>query len=138
MDFDVVDYVIRYDCLYNTGNYFYKDAFKSNDGLNVPIIRSHNFWENIQSECFGIAILENRDDGLIAKCKFNETDMGKIARDVVKDKDYGLSIYANGIDYDTLGYPAMVKHIKSGHVLAVILVPMAAMSRPKVSDAGDK
>lgn len=138
MEYDVIDYVIRYDCLYNTGNNFYKDAFKANDGRYVPIVRSDNVRENILNECAGIATLENRGDGLVAKCIFNETDLGKIARDAVNAKEYGLSIYANRIDYDTLGYPVTVKNIKSGWVLAVILVPMPGMPKPKNRDVGDE
>ena len=138
MNFDITDYVIRYNCLYNTGNIFYEGAFKINDGRTVSIVRSGDVPNNILNECFDSAILENRDDGLVAKCLFSKNDLGKIAKDAVNQQEYGLSIYANNINYDTLGYPVTVKNIKSGWVLAVILVPMCAIPRPKTSDAGDE
>lgn len=137
MKFDIIDYVVRYDCLYDSGYKFYKDAFKVNDGMDAPIVRNTNVRNNILNECLGIATLENREDGLVAKCIFNETDLGKIAKDAVNAKEYGLSIYANRIDYDALAYPVTVKNVKSAWVLAITLAPMAGIPKPENSDAGD-
>ena len=129
----VCDYIVRYDCLYNTNHIFAKGCFKSSNDYLVPIVyvgHGHD-WSNPQY-CVGHAVLENREDGMVAKCSFLHDDVGQIAKDLfVNTKEYGLSVYANGIQYDELHYPSTTKKILSARVIAVILVPTEGMPRVK-------
>ena len=55
-------------------------------------MHQHNAPENI----LGHAILENRPEGVYAYCTFNDTESGRIGKQLVAHKDIvGLSIYAN-------------------------------------------
>lgn len=71
-----------------------KDAFKGNDGQTVPLVWNHQ--HNDPLNVLGHALLENRDEGVYAYCKFNETESGKNAKLLVEHGDVSaLSIYAN-------------------------------------------
>ena len=76
------------------GRTIMKDAFIDNDGTQVPLVwnHQHNDVENV----LGHALLENRDDGVYAYCTFNESESGKMGRELVRHGDVNqLSIYAN-------------------------------------------
>jgi hypothetical protein len=71
-----------------------KDAFKDNDGATVPLVWGHN--HDDPNRVLGHALLENRDEGVYAYCKFNDTESGKTAKLLVQHGDVNaLSIYAN-------------------------------------------
>jgi HK97 family phage prohead protease len=71
-----------------------KDAFKHNDGQTVPLVWNHQ--HNDPLNILGHAMLENREEGVYAYCKFNETESGKNAKLLVEHGDVSaLSIYAN-------------------------------------------
>lgn len=71
-----------------------KDAFKDNDGAQVPLIWNHDHSD--PSNVLGHAILENREDGVYAYCSFNDTDKAKGAWSQVQHGDIkSLSIWAN-------------------------------------------
>jgi len=73
-----------------------KDAFKENDGQTVPLVWQH--MHNDPGNILGHALLENRDDGVYAYCKFNDTEAGRNAKLLVKHGDIkSLSIYANNL-----------------------------------------
>ena len=124
-------YIARYDCLYNTNHIFAKGCFKSSDDHLVPIVYVGNGHDWRYSDChIGYAVLENRDDGLVAKCSFNHNTEGQIAKDlVVNTKECGLSVYANMIEYGKSDQSSTVKTILSAKVAAVILVPTERMPR---------
>lgn len=125
-NFDFVDYILRYDKLYDSNVVFYKDSFKTSDGLVRPIVMTGD--AHMLEGCLGEAILENREDGVVAKCRFNETDRGKAVKDIFATTDkYGISVYANGIRYDDLDRPSPILKVKSANVWAVIVVPKARM-----------
>lgn len=76
------------------GRTIMKDAFKDNDGATVPLVWGHN--HNDPNRVLGHALLENRDEGVYAWCKFNDTESGKTAKLLVQHGDVSaLSIYAN-------------------------------------------
>lgn len=76
------------------GRTIMKDAFKHNDGQTVPLVWNHQ--HNDPNEVLGHALLQNRDEGVYAYCKFNETETGKTAKLLVQHGDIvALSIYAN-------------------------------------------
>ncbi len=67
---------------------------KHNDGQTVPLVWNHQ--HNDPLNVLGHALLENRDEGVYAYCKFNETESGKNAKLLVEHGDVSaLSIYAN-------------------------------------------
>lgn len=129
-NFDYIDYVLRYDILHNTNNIFINGAFKADDGRSVPIVHTgdgHNCYDTLTH--LGHAILEHREDGMIAKCTFADYDAGRLAKELIVDtKEMGLSIYANGICYDESALP--IHRVLSGRILAVIVVPMDRMPQP--------
>ena len=84
----------RNDLKCSDGRCIRKDAFKANDGAKVPLVWNHQ--HNDPDEFLGHAILENRDEGVYAYCKFNESESGQTAKLLVQHGDVdALSIYAN-------------------------------------------
>lgn len=76
------------------GRTIIKDAFKHNDGQTVPLVWNHQHHDPLN--ILGHAKLENRDSGVYAYCKFNDTPAGQNAKELVKHGDVSaLSIYAN-------------------------------------------
>lgn len=130
--FDFTDYLLHYDVVYNTNNIFAKDCFKNSDGTAVPIVKigdGHDCYE--LEKQFGQAVIENRDDGVVAKCTFINNYMGEAAKEVLSNKEYGISVYANRIQYDKSHYPISINKVLSANVKAVILVPSERMHRIK-------
>ena len=72
-----------------------KDAFKDQDGETVPLVWNHNHTD--MDRVLGHALLQNRDEGVYAYCKFNlDTPQGKLGKQLVDNGDIrSLSIYAN-------------------------------------------
>ena len=94
MDYDFSGWATRNNIECSDGRTIMKDAFKHNDGSKVPLVWNHR--HDDPHEVLGHAILENRDEGVYAYCKFNETDSGKQAKALVVNGDVDqLSIYAN-------------------------------------------
>lgn len=127
--FDFTDYLVHYDVLYNTDHIFTKDCFKNNDGNTVPIIKVCDGYEYEPS--LGMAVLENCDDGIIAKCTFTNHDFGEAAKEVLLNKEYGISVYAHNPKYVKLHYPVTINKVLSADLKAVILVPNEKMPRIK-------
>ena len=93
-NFDFSGWATRNDLQCSDGRIIRKDAFKHNDGKKVPLVWNHQ--HNDPNEVLGHALLENRDEGVYAYCKFNETETGKTAKLLVQHGDINaLSIYAN-------------------------------------------
>ena len=94
MDYDFSGWATRNNIQCSDGRTIMKDAFKQNDGQKVPLVWNHQ--HDDPNEVLGHAILENRDDGVYAYCKFNDTESGQQAKALVKNGDVDkLSIYAN-------------------------------------------
>ena len=76
------------------GRIIMKDAFIDNDGAQVPLVWNHQHTE--VDNVLGHALLENRPEGVYAYCAFNDSESGKMGRELVKHGDVNqLSIYAN-------------------------------------------
>lgn len=76
------------------GRTIMKDAFIDDDGCQVPLVWNHQ--HNEVDNVLGHALLENRDEGVYAYCAFNDSESGKMGRELVKHGDVNqLSIYAN-------------------------------------------
>ena len=93
---DFSGYATRNDLLCGDGVTIRKDAFKGNDGCEVPLIWNHE--HNDPNAVLGHAVLENRDDGVYAYGVFNDTEQGQTAKKLVQSGDVrSLSIWANGV-----------------------------------------
>ena len=92
--FDFGGWATRNDLECADGRTIRKDAFKDNDGQTVPLVWQHN--HNDPGNVLGHALLENREDGVYAYGKFNGTEAGQNAKELVAHGDItALSIYAN-------------------------------------------
>lgn len=94
MEYDFCGWATKNDLLCSDGRTIRKGAFKENDGGKVPLVWNHQ--HNDVNNVLGHALLKNRDEGVYAYCKFNETESGKAAKELVEHGDVvSLSIYAN-------------------------------------------
>lgn len=97
-DYDFSGWATRNNIKCSDGRVIMKDAFKDNNGSKVPLVWNHQ--HNAPEEVLGHAILENRDEGVYAYCKFNDTESGKTAKSLVQNGDIDkLSIYANKLKH---------------------------------------
>ena len=93
-NYDFSGWATRNDLKCSDGRIIRKDAFKANDGQKVPLVWNHQHSD--PNEVLGHALLENRDEGVYAYCKFNDTESGQTAKLLVQHGDVNaLSIYAN-------------------------------------------
>ena len=92
--YDFGGWATRNDIKCSDGRTIRKNAFIDNDGKTVPLVWNHS--HNDPSNVLGHALLENRDQGVYAYCKFNNTELAQNAKELVKHGDVTeLSIYAN-------------------------------------------
>ncbi len=93
-NYDFSGWVTKNNIRCSDGRTILKDAFKNNDGQTVPLVWNHQ--HNDPLNVLGHALLENRDDGVYAYCKFNDTESGRNAKLLVEHGDVSaLSIFAN-------------------------------------------
>ena len=93
-NFDFSGWATKANLKCSDGRTIMKDAFKDNDGKQVPLVWNHQ--HNDPDNVLGHALLENRDEGVYAYCKFNDSESGKTAKLLVQHGDVNaLSIYAN-------------------------------------------
>lgn len=94
--FDFSGYATKHNLKCSDGRIIMKDAFKHNDGATVPLVWQH--LHNEPSNILGHAVLENKQDGVYAYGKFNDTEAGLNAKELVAHGDItALSIYANSL-----------------------------------------
>ena len=99
MECDFSGWATKNDLRCADGRIIRKGAFKSNDGKKVPLVWNHQ--HNSASDILGHAYLENRNEGVYAYCKFNNTNAGKDAKEAVKHGDVTcLSIWANNLQQE--------------------------------------
>lgn len=76
------------------GRTIMKDAFKHNDGAEVPLVWNHQ--HNEPTNILGHAKLVHRDGDIYTYCTFNDSEQGGAAKLLVEHGDIkALSIYAN-------------------------------------------
>lgn len=91
--FDFSGWATKANLKCSDGRTILKDAFKDNDGKTVPLCWGHS---HDPDRVIGHALLENRDEGVYAYCKLNDTEAGQTAKLLVQHGDVNaLSIYAN-------------------------------------------
>ena len=92
--FDFSGWATKANLKCSDGRTIMKDAFRENDGHTVPLVWNHQ--HNDPLNVLGHALLENRNEGVYAYCKFNDTESGQNAKLLVEHGDVSaLSIYAN-------------------------------------------
>lgn len=98
IEYDFGGYATRNDLLCGDGRTIRKNAFKDDDGKTVPLIWNHD--HTTPDAVLGHALLENREDGVYALCKFNDTEAGQNAKALVHNGDVrSLSIWANKLKH---------------------------------------
>lgn len=91
---DFSGWATRNDLKCSDGRVIRHDAFKDNDGIQVPLVWNHQ--HNDPRDVLGHAWLENREEGVYTYGFFNDTESGAVGKALVKHGDIkALSIYAN-------------------------------------------
>ena len=112
--YDFGGWATKANLLCSDGRVIMPDAFAHNDGQRVPLVWNHRHSD--PDHILGYADLENRPEGVYAHCKFNETDTGNVAKQLVQHGDIvSLSIYANGLTEKK-------SHVTHGNIREVSLV----------------
>lgn len=112
--YDFGGWATKANLLCSDGRVIMPDAFAHNDGQRVPLVWNHQHTD--PDHILGYADLENRPEGVYAHCKFNETDTGNVAKQLVQHGDIvSLSIYANGLTEKK-------SHVTHGNIREVSLV----------------
>lgn len=93
-DYDFSGWATRANIKCSDGRTIMPNAFKENDGKVVPLVWNHR--HDDPDHVLGHALLENREEGVYAYGKFNDTAAGRTAKELVKHGDVdSMSIYAN-------------------------------------------
>ena len=94
IDYDFSGWATRANMKCSDGRTIMKDAFIDNDGTQVPLVWNHQ--HNDAHNVLGHALLKNMDEGVYAYCKFNNSESGKMGKEMVRNGDVNqLSIFAN-------------------------------------------
>lgn len=91
---DFSGWATKNDIQCSDGRTIKRDAFIDNDNMVVPLVWNHQ--HDTPGNVLGHALLRNRPEGVYAYGYFNDTESGKIAKDLVVHGDIRqMSIYAN-------------------------------------------
>lgn len=97
MKFDFSGWATKNNLKCGDGRIIRANAFKVNDGQKVPLVWNHQ--HNSPNDVLGHALLENKEEGVYAYCKFNDSEAGRNAKEAVKHGDVtAMSIWANNLD----------------------------------------
>lgn len=95
-EFDFGGWATKNNLKCSDGRIIRAGAFKVQNGHRVPLVWNHQ--HNSVDDVLGHAILENRDEGVYAYCKFNNTPKAQRAKECVVHGDVtNLSIWANNL-----------------------------------------
>ena len=93
-DYDFSGWATRNNIKCSDGRTIRKGAFSDCNGNTVPLVWNHQHSE-VQN-VLGHALLQERPEGVYTYGKFNETEGGKMGKEMVRNGDIkSLSIYAN-------------------------------------------
>jgi hypothetical protein len=124
--YDFRGWATKNDLKCSDGRTIRRDAFASQDGEIVPLCWGHKHDDVFH--VLGHALLKNEPEGVRAYCKFNNTEQGNAAREVVRNGDVNsLSIYAGHLKHNG----ADVMH---GKIVEVSLVLAGANPGAKIED----
>ena len=95
-EYDFCGWATRNNLKCADGRTIMKDAFAHQDGMIVPMVYQHNHDDVFQ--VLGHCLLKNDPEGVKAYGTFNDTEQGKIAKELVLHGDVdSLSIHANNL-----------------------------------------
>lgn len=95
-DYDFQGWATKNDIRCTDGKTIRRNAFIEDDGKVVPLLWNHRHDDPMY--VIGHALLENRDDGVWFYAKVNDTERGKVAKQLIDSKDIrNVSIYANKV-----------------------------------------
>lgn len=99
-NYDFSCYLIKYDRESIRGLIYQKDSLQSEGEYMVPLI--WNYQHYYPNAVLGSALLEHRDDGVYAYCKFFDNDGGNKARKVLEDCNESIQLapYVNRVKID--------------------------------------
>lgn len=135
IEHDFSGWATRNDVKCSDGRTIRKNAFKDDDYQIVPLIWQHD--HNSPMSVLGHAMLENRPEGVYAYGKFNNTEAGLQAKELVECGDVtSLSIFANGLRESSAG------DVVHGRIREVSIVlsganPEAKIDRPTIIHSTD-
>lgn len=116
--YDFAGWVTKNDIKCSDGVTIKHDAFRENDGQQVPLVWNHNY--DSPSNVLGHMVLENRDLGVYGYGYFNETDDAKHAKNLVQHGDISsMSIGARKLQRQST-------NVVKGSIYEVSLVLAAA------------
>lgn len=131
--YDCSGYATKYGTLCSDKRTIMEDAFKHQDGCQVPLVWNHNHSD--LDGVIGHAVLENRKDGVYAYCTFNDTDHGREAKTLVEHGDIkSFSIYANQLTESISKTVKNGKDVSHGIIREVSLVLAGANPGAVIDD----
>jgi hypothetical protein len=121
---DFSGWASKADVLCTDGRIIDNDAFAHQDGVKVPLVWQHTHGHPVNT--LGYAILEHRDGGTYTFGFFNDTESGKIAKELVKHGDIErLSIHASRLVH-------MDNRVTKGNINEVSLVIQGANDEARI------
>ena len=97
-NYDCRGWATKFGVLCGDGRTIMPGAFREQDGQEVPLVWNHQ--HNDAKNVLGHALLKAEPEGMRAYVTFNDTDQGRNAKALVKNRDItSFSIWANDLQY---------------------------------------
>lgn len=97
-NYDCRGWATKFGVLCGDGRTIMPGAFREQDGQEVPLVWNHQ--HNDAKNVLGHALLKAEPEGMRAYVTFNDTNQGRNAKALVKNRDItSFSIWANGLQY---------------------------------------
>lgn len=97
-NYDCRGWATKFGVLCGDGRTIMPGAFREQDGQEVPLVWNHQ--HNDAKNVLGHALLKAEPEGMRAYVTFNDTDQGRNAKALVKNRDItSFSIYADRLQY---------------------------------------
>ena len=97
-NYDCRGWATKFGVLCGDGRTIMPGAFQEQDGQEVPLVWNHQ--HNDAKNVLGHALLKAEPEGMRAYVTFNDTDQGRNAKALVKNRDItSFSIWANDLQY---------------------------------------
>ena len=97
-NYDCRGWATKFGVLCGDGRTIMPGAFREQDGQEVPLVWNHQ--HDDAKNVLGHALLKAEPEGMRAYVTFNDTEQGRNAKALVKNRDItSFSIWANGLQY---------------------------------------
>ena len=118
-EYDYEGYVIRYNVEQPDGRIVCKDAFRTCGDVQVPLVynvyKDGGVPDTSMENVLGTAYLENREDGVYARCIFYNTPIGLELKNNVEKYIKGITAFAIIVEYTA-------KEVRRGLIRAVKVI----------------